>query len=166
MPSVKLTVTIPEKLAERLEPYRGRLNLSQITAEAIERKVKELEDIAGPAEAVADLIIRLREQADAERDAAYQAAFEDALQYALGANLSEFRQWETWRALPDPAALFHMLPASSLTKLDELQAGVESTERWDVVRQFVKGWLDGTSQVWEGVKIQLQGGRRAEKSIP
>ena len=41
-PAKKLTITIPEELAERILPWRDRLNLSEIATAAIQNAVTEL----------------------------------------------------------------------------------------------------------------------------
>ena len=41
----KLTITIPDKLGERLELWRDRMNISKVCADAIEEEIGRLESI-------------------------------------------------------------------------------------------------------------------------
>ena len=41
----KLTITIPDELGERLEPWRDRMNISKVCAEAIEEEIGRLETL-------------------------------------------------------------------------------------------------------------------------
>jgi hypothetical protein len=43
--STKLTISIPDELARQLEPWRGRMNLSRISAEAIAEELAMLKGL-------------------------------------------------------------------------------------------------------------------------
>jgi hypothetical protein len=88
--SVKVTLSIPDDLAERVDKFRDRLNQSAIFADAIRKEVATLEltnDLGDLSAAIA----RLRPQRDSfERDV-YQIGFRVGVQWA--------KDWATYEEL-------------------------------------------------------------------
>jgi hypothetical protein len=155
MPAVKIGISVSAELAEKLTLHKGRFNISQVCADALEKKIKEIEDAAGPAEALTDLIVRIRAQAEARQTTIYQAGLKNSLQHAIQASLDDFELYEKWNMLPDPATHFHMLPAPAKAELTSLEMQANEAERGSVIRQYVRGWLDGILSVWQRIKADL-----------
>lgn len=152
MASARLMITIPSELNERLEPFRSRLNLSAICADAIERKVKELEEATGPAEKLADMILRLRSEAAQQKDLAYQLGFARGEQYAYQAPLEAF---QTYEAAPPTMASRVGLPLTDENYLSEQLENMAEDRREQFEYNFTRGWHDGLMSIWRHVKTEL-----------
>jgi hypothetical protein len=58
--SYRLNISIPFDIYRRLDQHRDRFNVSRVCADAIERKIVELEEADGKAQDIAATIAQLR----------------------------------------------------------------------------------------------------------
>jgi predicted transcriptional regulator len=150
MAATKLTITIPDDLAERLDPVRDKMNISKVCAAAIDREVSMLADLPVDVQELAATIARLRaEKAEAEQED-YNTGLEWGQQYAEGrASYAELMDYASIPGRIDPITLDE-LPE------EEREGFAEQRADWglQVVNpdRFARGWLDGLLAVWGALK--------------
>ena len=149
MAATRLSITIPDELAERLEPLRDRLNLSKICTEAIDREVAMMTDLPTDVKEFADLIARLRvEKAEAVQQV-YQLGFERGQKYAREAD------YEWLVSMEYTAGTFGELPEDEREDalggplVDCGPAGIPRAE------DYARGFWDGAAAVWQVVKRKI-----------
>jgi post-segregation antitoxin (ccd killing protein) len=152
----KLTITIPDELAERLAPWRERMNLSRICSAALEREVAARAELADEVREFAALIARLRAQKPAPLRRDYQAGLDSGVAYAKAeATYQEFVRyedlWQMAQALGEQAEAvagdWELPPAEGRRLVDLRRRGL--VEDGAVYRL---GWLDGLMAVWYRVE--------------
>jgi len=151
MMATRIQITIPDELAQRLEPWRDRMNISKVCAEAIQSEITTLEASLTPEiEGLAEIIARLREHkasleqsdyatglADGDSFARKRAGYDDFIRYGVIAESIELDQVE----LPDDVEA--LLEAA-------IREG-EVTDRWS----YTAGWLDGLQKIWDAIKDKV-----------
>ena len=92
----KMSISIPSDLAERLEPWRDRMNVSGVCADAIRREIEGLEGAfqsPGGGDEYADVIERVRSRMSKDWD--YSLGFNHGEDYARKlADLEDFKKYE------------------------------------------------------------------------
>jgi len=144
--ATKLTITIPDDLAERLDPWRERMNISRVCSEAIAKELAILADLPREVKELTDVIHRLRTEKAESNQQDYQTGFEDGMAYAHGATYDEFVIW------CEPAMdEMHNLPEFANDHLNEL------LQEGDVLdaRLYKQGWRAGMVAIWKRVKDKV-----------
>lgn len=149
MAATRLSITIPDQLAERLEPLRDRLNLSKICSEAIGREVAMLTDLTTDVRDFGDLIARLRGEKAGVVERLYKLGFECGHSYARSAGYEWLASTDysgrTFGELPDgerEAALSGALADSGPAVIPLAEA-------------YARGFWDGAAAVWQVVKDKI-----------
>jgi post-segregation antitoxin (ccd killing protein) len=145
----KVTITIPDDLAERLEPWRDRMNISKVCSRAISQEVKDLEGTSQWSDEYGFVVERLRFEKAGGNWRDYRTGYERGLDHALElAGLAEF-EWvaELPACESDPDAL---LPEAE-TRLARLVTDGRVTDE----ASYRKGWIAGMVEVWDEVKDRL-----------
>jgi len=142
--STKLTITIPDELAQRLEPLRNRMNISAVCAKALEAELALLQPLAGFEQAAE----QLRERASKVRNEAFYAGVEAAREWLATVEISEAHRFVDWYIFGEPAELFDGTASDSMVKEEmRTQSLIPSSlstsgilESQDA-RYFLRGWL-------------------------
>lgn len=155
MPSARIMITIPSELNERLEPFRSRLNLSKIAAEAIEQRVSELEEATPKAERIADWIVQfnreIREGADRQGDF-YRSGFVMGAEFTINSNLNTLKPYQQ-RTTPIKAEDLPEIAADELRDL--LSEQKDRTQDEKHTRRFLIGFEEGIKEMWAKVVAEL-----------
>ena len=156
----KVTLSISEDLATRLEPRRDQLNLSRIFAEAVERELIKQVQLPEDAQQIADLLSRLKDEKDTTEAEDYATGKRDGLDYATSAGYSEFRKFERidaeLRGDAKPRGFRYedddfQLPDYANEGLDQLITDESVLDD----RLYRQGWLDGMMTVWKEVSGKI-----------
>jgi post-segregation antitoxin (ccd killing protein) len=145
----KVTITVPDDLAERLDPWRDRMNISKVCSRAISQEIKDLEGTSQWSDEFGLVVDRLRFEKAGGNWRDYNRGYERGLEYALElAGLAEF-EWAAEQTSDEAGP--KTLPSEAETRLDRLiQDG-----RVDDQASYRKGWLTGMLEVWDEVKDRL-----------
>ena len=154
----KLTITIPSDLAERLEPWRDRMNISKLCSEAIEREIAVVADLPREVQEFTDVITRLRTERAEARKRDYWIGYEDGFTYAKGASEQDLvfyaSIWESCKHLMRGKTLRTEdveLPRSEEVHLHEFMGDRKVID----AGVYKVGWLDGLQTVWDVVEHKV-----------
>ena len=160
MMATKLTITIPDELAERLEPWRDRMNISKVCAAAIHREVATLEKLPQEVQLITNLIKRLRREKAEHYQEGYPVGYERGIEYAIRyARYPEFLHFmeveaELQRLPPDAHPDFE-LPVEALEQLAiDRQKSADQAKVIDPLA-YKQGWLAGVMTVWRLIESKL-----------
>lgn len=102
----RLNLTVPDDLFERLEKHRDRLNMSRICAEALEKKVREIEkeaellqSLRRDVDQMNSMIVRLKDEKDERMRYCFEQGVDSAQGWAQGASYSDLKSWWTKAAI-------------------------------------------------------------------
>lgn len=140
----RLNISISDELHTALEPWRDRLNISQICAEALTREVAKLNDLPRQAVELTELVERLqREKAHAQKYA-YGQGVTDGIAWARGAAYSELHRWGegTLSSQAGDGALCDALERHRNDPEFDEQA-------------YREGWKMGIEEVWQRVQDKV-----------
>jgi hypothetical protein len=70
--SVRTNISLPRELKDRMDKVSARVNWSAVAAEAFRRKLLELESVKKGAQTMDELVARLREADELDRNETYQ----------------------------------------------------------------------------------------------
>lgn len=154
----KITVSVPEKLHEKMEKWRQSVNLSKLFQEAIAEAIKRKEDFQKRIQGDLDLsetIERLRREKAQHEGNYFDSGCEDGHLWARSAHYKDLVYAVNWTytdAFTQDAVLgpyFNdRLPHIGIP--DNGQAG-----QGEMARAFVQGWHQGVLEFWEEIKDKL-----------
>lgn len=161
MAATRVSITIPDDLAERLEPYRDRMNISKVCARAIERELSDLTELPAAVEELNETIARLRMEKDEREERDYLTGLDWGRSYAEEeAEFLEFGFYETLLGHAEPS--LDELPAKvrdDFTYSQNDGASVYEYSPDDIFvynpDKFAEGWVDGLLAVWEAIKDKV-----------
>ena len=153
----KVTLTVSDALAERIDRFRDRLNQSAIFAAAIDKEIRQMEvptvkgDLAGVVE-------RLRQQRDTAREEWHAHGVEDGTGYAR--EQADFTELYQLRTLADSSDWARMEPYYRLGSLaqeygHEILSDYKREGEPILYNEYWAGFCDGMLSVWNAVKAQL-----------
>ena len=152
MATTKLTITIPDDLAERLKPWRERMNISRICSEAIAKEVAILANLPQEVRELTDLIAKLRVEKAESQQRDYQTGFENGVNYGKRAAYKELVAWGN--ELPEGGTLLagkDYLPEWAEDHLnDMLEEGWVLDWEW-----YVRGWRAGMASIWRLIEDKI-----------
>jgi hypothetical protein len=150
--SKRINISIPDTLADRLESFKPRINVSQVCATALEREIGMLETVKVESQVLQEAVGRLRAQRRRLGDWSREEGFKDGTRWALEkaeytelkwfAGLKEVDDWggEMWREMGDFVA----------DKLDELRfRGVDTST-------YFQGFAEGVRDVWKRIEKDVE----------
>jgi hypothetical protein len=156
----ELTITISNELARQLEPWRDRMNISQVCAAAILREITRVSaGHSSEAGNYADTIERLRTQSAELYAREHEAGRRDGTTYARSeATFEEFLKCEeiasTFKALREHPTLDHRkfkLPREGELRLAQLKRDGQLADE----DSYREGWIEGMMVVWDAIKGKL-----------
>lgn len=153
----RTTISLPDRLVERLDPYRDVINISEICRDALEGKVSTMERITG-ALAEGDerqaLIERLREGKKKFTEVSVQNGMEDGRKWATeDATFADLMVWAETNAQRDSGLL---LPEQVMNSyLQEAEWIAQSNADFFDQNRYVEGFMAGLREVWESVKDEV-----------
>jgi hypothetical protein len=152
--ATRVSITIPDDLAERLEPYRDRMNISKVCSEAIERELSTLVELPVEVQKLTATIAELRmEKAELEQDD-YNIGLDWGQRYAEEkARLMEFTLYETIHDSIDHIT-FDKLPEDVRDNFIYSQNDAPGEFVYNP-EKFAQGWLDGLMAVWKVIKDKV-----------
>jgi hypothetical protein len=143
----RINITVPDELFKRLQAVKDRLNISRVCQEAImgavEMQELKMKDIPGIDKLVERLRAEKEEFGEMFRKQGVESGRKDALELDYGTFIAVERMGEhiDRDSLPD---WLH-------EHLDELESDDPSFDRGE----YLTGWVEGVTEVWEEVKDQL-----------
>lgn len=147
----RVTISISDELAERLEPWRSRINVSRVCAEALAKQVAVLEDLPKEVLELQEVISRLRQEKPESQGTDKRIGFEDGLAFARDCSYRELKRnvqaVDELRGTP----FGFELPEDSKADLTERIQDGEVIE----AEPYVDGWVRGLMQFWGIVKGKI-----------
>lgn len=147
--SQRMTITIPDKLKKRLDPYRTQLNLSQVCARALEREVSIMEGVASDPSEFNALVERVKLQKVQAARESFARGFEDGVEAAEDSDYPDFVLADRIRRDAGP----YSLPDKAEQRLKALLK--DSPEEVLDPEAYRGGWLDGMRAVWQRIEDQI-----------
>lgn len=139
----RINITIPNTLNERLQVVKGRLNVSKICQEAIEKAVSVEEVNAEDTPARDKLIKRLRMEREEAIKEWRETGFADGRKDAEELSYDDFRMLENDSGIPEE------------TRDWVKENRFEYYERLDE-KSYFEGWIEGALNVWAEIKDQVE----------
>ena len=159
----RITISVPDGLARRLEPLKDRVNVSSICQTALEARVETFERIAALSEEdiMEKLVQRLRIEKDEGSGWSYKRGGEDGQEWAIdGASYSELVEWTNPDLLHAIRQGQHFLngvpfPESAEDRHNDAEASAkEAGEAFDH-DAYATGFLEAMGEVWLQVRDRI-----------
>ena len=178
MPSV-ITVRIPDDLAQRLEPLKSNINISEICRSALESKAQtheRIQEALSEEDVMKGLVKRLRIQRAEANDLSYHNGQVDGQHWAIReATYQKLQRWgqnttlyrdasEPWEFdMPDSydwngdPLVVDMFPTGTAEKLlDACRRNMEKDSQVFELRAYQIGFVEAVREVWSQVKEELE----------
>ena len=153
----RISISIPDKLMQRLEPIKDNINISKLCREALEQRITAFERAARREGDVLDLdslVLRLRQEKDASgiqfEDVGRQnaVAWLNTVSYVEFKNVAEASDSPNMDKYKLPRAAFRCMKQD----MAESNAGCEGTP----AVTYKTAWLDHVRSVWAQVVDRLE----------
>ena len=178
MPDV-ITVRIPDDLAGRLEPLKGRINISEVCRAALDVKAKTHEAITqalSNEDVMNGLVQRLKIQKAEANDRSYAMGQEDGQTWSIreasyqelgswGPNVTHYRdpktEWEynlSSSYIDGEGPLFEIQFPESPTAVAHLKSRIKAAQDEDQVFEALSyhtGFKDAVREIWDRIKSEL-----------
>lgn len=173
----KLTVYIPDELANRLEPFRAQLNLSEIAKAAIEERLR-MEETASGGDIAVQVLNRLK-RGDLEKASMRARGADAGRTWAKdAASWDEIKQVAQWPKIRRSYQVVPTTPAATLATLGvslavmamskttlpaercfipmSMHAGPPPGTKEDKVVMYWSGFADAVGDVYERIKGKME----------
>jgi hypothetical protein len=149
----RLSITLPEELVARIEPFKDRINVSQVCREALERRVTASEEARGLNGSGIDMdgvVTRLREERSAVEGKWEALGAINASTWVSAASYLELKSVLECQGTGDLAGYRLPSGAYKIMKRDMGQVG----SGWErlIAAAYKTAWLDALKEVWARIK--------------
>ena len=159
----RISISIPGKLMERLEPIKDNINISKLCREALEQRITAFERAARREGDVLDLdslVLRLREEKDASGVQFGDVGRQNAVAWL---NTVSYMEFENVAGAPDSSNMDkYRLPWAAFRGMKqdmaEANAGCEGAQ----AVTYKTAWLDHVRSVWAQVVDRLENTNQKE----
>jgi hypothetical protein len=166
--SVRLSVTIPDELNERLKAVKDKINVSKICTTGIEQAVKFEELKSSDLPEIEKLTIRIKEEMIKDKGEDQQRGFNDGIKDAVEFSYKDFKRF------------LHNLHTYKLYNLKNYESGYEdgidtifdelAPENTQIKRElepnidyaYEFGWMQGVFHVWGKVINKIKDERKGD----
>jgi hypothetical protein len=138
----RINITIPNALSERLQVVKGRLNVSKICQQAIEKAVTAEEINAKDIPGRDKLIKRLRMEKEESIEAWKETGFTDGKQDAQELSYDDFQMLENDSEIPQETC--------DWVKENHFKYYERPHEE-----SYFEGWIEGVLSVWNDIKDEV-----------
>ena len=175
----RTSISLPDDLAERLEPLKGQINISQVCQIALETKVRVHEQIQAALseeDVMKGLVQRMRIQRAEANDLSYLLGQEDGQHWAIReATYQELHRWGPDRTLyreprdewefqdalirydGGPYLVEDTFPSGTAQQLlEKRRLAMENNAQVFEPQAFQMGFLASVRAVWSQVKEELE----------
>jgi hypothetical protein len=151
--ATKLTITIPDKLAEELKPWRKRMNISKVCASAIAAEMDILKGLSPANGEIAhvdwsNLVSRLRAEKQGLQARDYQIGYDTGIARAESLSYSDFLHYEE---IANSQIRFQDLDE------DEREEFMYQREEGLVTdgKAYARGFVDGLMLIWGKIRDKV-----------
>ena len=153
----RISISIPDKLMERLEPIKDNINISRLCREALEQRLKAFERAARRDGDVLDLdslVLRLREEKDASGVQFEDVGRQNAVAWLNTVSYVEFKN--VAEALDSSNTDRYKLPRAAFRGMREDMAEANAGCEGDQAVTYKTAWLDHVRSVWAQIVDRLE----------
>lgn len=150
-----LSISIPDKLNERLQAHKGSLNVSALCQEALDAaiRIEEAKNMEG--DEMEKLIARLKVEKEAIKQSSFGEGTRHGIEDAKNYSYVDFLAVEKIEELIAQYGYDCNVPLELLEKEIVDDDSIDAVEeKWDSI-EYWRGWVTGMMDVWEKVKGQI-----------
>ena len=153
----RISISIPDRLMERLEPVKESINISQLCREALERRITTFERAAvrgGHQLDTDSLVERLREERALDGGKFEEMGRSNAAAWMSTASYLEFRVVAEDRRSTNMYS--YKLPRTAFGTMKQHMADLNSSLDGVQAIAYKTAWLDSVRAVWAQIVDQLE----------
>ena len=155
----RISISIPDRLMERLEPVKESINISQLCREALERRITTFETAAAQSGHELDtdsLVERLREERALDGGKFEELGRSNAAAWMTTASYLEFRVVAEDRRSTNMHS--YKLPRAAFGAMKQHMADLNSSLDGVQAIAYKTAWLDSVRAVWDQIVDRLEPG--------